>query len=848
MFRKLFAGKRPRYGAVVFDAPGKTFRDEQYPAYKANRPRMDDDLRVQLSHIDALVEAHGFPILRVTGYEADDVIGTLTQAALAAGHEVLIVSGDKDFAQLLGERVRMLDTIRDVTYEPELAKKKWGVPPEQFVDYLALCGDKVDNIPGVPGIGKKGAAQLLEAYGSLDGILANTADLKGKKRQNLEEHREAALISRALATIKCDVPLELGLDDLVLPEVALEALDEVYRGLEFYSLLSDDARVDDAVVEATYEACLDATAIAEVVAACRAAPGPVAVHPAFDREQVGPDRRLVGLALAVEAGRTYYVPLAGPHAQVDLDQPAAAPLRALLEDPQAAKVVHDAKALWVGLVRLGVTLAGVVFDLRIASYLIDPTQLIPHRLDQLSKQFLHRTIQPLKQVVGSGKKLIAFEDAPLAAARDHAGHEAHAVIELLPLVEEALAASGLRAQHDQVDLPLAWVLGEMERVGIRVDVGDLDALGREFREELAGYEGRIHELAGRSFNINSTKQLSVVLFEELQLPVIKRTKTGYSTNVEVLERLQKHHPIAEQILEYRSLAKLINTYTDVLSKAAVPETSRIHATFQQTVAATGRLISTEPDLQRTPVKTPRGERIRRAFVPEPGWTMIAADWSQIELRFMAHVSEDPLLIESFQQRLDVHARTAGQLFDKPPAEVTTEERRIGKTINFATIYGQGATALGQILKIPRKDAANYIDRFFTAYGEVKGWIDETTEEALANGYVTTLLGRRRMIPELSSNNKMMQQAGMRIAANTPLQGSVADICKLSMLQVTQRLRAANLETRLLLQIHDELLFEAPPAQVEASTAIIREVMESVVELKVPLVVDVGVGASWAACK
>lgn len=870
MFRKLLSGKRPRYGAVVFDPPGPTIRAEKFPEYKAERPGMGEDLFVQLEWIDELVRKHGFPVLRVPRYEADDVIGTLATQAVAAGHEVVIVSGDKDFAQLITDQVKMFDPFKEgsgVTYDPELVRKKWDVRPEQFVDYLALLGDKVDNVPGVPGIGKKGASQLLEQYGSLAEILANVDELKGRKKSTLSEHRELALLSQDLVTIVTDVPLaeaippERGLEALALPaEPDAAALDAFYGELQFYSLLTEGARDADADVgERDYrkvagpEPLLEWIAQAQEQAQEQAQASPVVWEPCFEGLGDEPGR-LVGLAVCPRPGESRYLPLSGPHAPPGLrDEGLAAcarwaPLRDYLADPAQPKAAHDAKALWVGLARLGVELAGVALDTRLASFLLDPTKLIPHRLNQVTKEYLQRTVRDLKGVVGSGKKQLAWSEAPFAEARDHACHRADAVAELVPILRAKLEESEQLAFHREHDLALSWVLGRMELAGILVDPAELQRLGEAFHTELAGYEAQIHEHAGKTFNVNSTKQLGAVLFDELGLPVIKRTKTGYSTNQEVLERLKDKHPIAEQILQYRVLAKLINTYTDVLQRAADPDTHRIHATFQQTTGATGRLISTDPDLQRTPVRGERGARIRRCFVAPPGHQIVSADWSQIELRLMADASEDENLVAAFVEGRDVHAFTAGQLFGVDPDAVTTSQRRVGKTVNFATIYGQGATALGQILEIPRKEAKRYIEGFFATYEGVRRWLDETTERALETGYVTTRLGRRRYIPELSSKNKMMRQAGIRIAANTPLQGSGADICKLAMLGLDRRLREEGLAARIVLQIHDELLFETPQAEVERVSALAREVMEGVAELAVPLVVDVGVGESWADAK
>jgi DNA polymerase-1 len=839
MFRKLFAGKTPERGAVVFDAPGPTFRDERYPDYKANRETPPDDLSVQRPWVDRLVEAHGFPILRVPGYEADDVIGTLATKAAKKGFEVVIVSADKDFVQLLGPSVRMFDPFpgaggaAGLMYDVERAVKKWGVQPEKFVDLLALTGDKIDNIPGVPGIGKKGAAELLETYGDLEGILAHVHELKGRQKSALEAHAEDARISRELATIDRRVPLPVQLDDLELPPLDEAALNALYTELEFYSLLTE-AQVSAAEEKAATEdtEVLDP---ADVGAWLEAAEGVVALEPIFDGNPAAPGA-LVGLALAREAGRAVYL---------DLRAGLPSGLARWLEDPARAKVAHAAKLTRLLLLGGAVEARGFEGDTQLASFLVDPVKLIPHRLDQISKEYLQRPLPPEKRVRGSGKSEKTFRALDPEAVGPWAGRRAVAVFEAWPKLAEALEAEGQMGQLRDVDLPLSALLARVEKTGILVSSSELEAIEGEFEGRLAELEGEIHGLAGKVFNIGSTKQLAEVLFEDLGLPVVKRTKTGYSTNAEVLERLAPKHPIAEKLLEHRKLAKLINTYTRVLQDAILPSTGRVHATFQQTVGVTGRLISTDPDLQRTPIKTPEGERIRQAFVVPEGMKMVSADWSQIELRLLAHVSEDPLLLESFRDGLDVHTRTASQLFGVELDEVTRDQRRIGKTVNFATVYGQGATALGQILGIPRKEAQSYIDEYFRAYAGVRRWLDATIEKARETGYVETLNGRRRYIPELSSNAFMERSAGERIAANTPIQGSAADICKAAMLAIDAEMRSRPLASRMVCQIHDELLFECPEAEVDAVGELAKRHMESVVKLRVPLVTEVGVGRTWA---
>ncbi len=842
MFKKVLSGKTPEFGAVVFDAPGKTFRSEKYPEYKSHRPRMDTELKQQLPWIDKLVLAHQFPLLRVPGYEADDIIATLVEQANTANIEVHIISGDKDFAQLISEQVRMVDTLRDVVYTPDLVHKKWGVPPRQFVDWQAMVGDKADNIPGVPGVGAKGAAQLLERFGDLDTILASTDELKGRQKNNLVEYAEQARLSRELATLDRKTPLEQSLDDLRLKLPEPSALNALYMELEFYSLLSADAAAHEQGPDedCDYGAIRSEPELEKLVKRLTGQ-DKVAILPLFDLPSPVTGT-LAGLAVCYRAKEATYIPIAGPDG---LGVNALRFLKGWLEDAACPKICHNAKELWVCLQRLNIDLQGVVGDTILESFLVDPTRLIPHRIDQIVKDLLHTTVPPAKHILGSGKKERRYTELPTEEIQEWSGQQVDAVFQCWPKIRERLILEDQQRYLEDIDLPLSWLLGSMELAGILVDPQSLATMGEEFAKRLAAYEAEIFAHAGRSFNIASTKQLSTVLFEEMKLPVIKRTKSGYSTKAEVLERLTDKHDIAKVLLKHRKLAKLINTYTDVLQREVNPNTGRVHATFQQTVGATGRLITTDPDLQRTPVKTPEGRRIRETFIAKQGHRLISADWSQIELRLLAHFTDDALLVESFANNLDVHARTASQLFKCELDEITRDQRRIGKLVNFATIYGQGSTALGQILGVPKKEAQSYIAGYFEAYSGVRTWLDETMEAALECGFVTTLLGRRRYIPELSSNSFMIRQAGERIAANTPIQASAADICKVAMLDIAREMKAREMGATMLLQIHDELVFECPNSEVEELSALVKDKMEGVHPLKVPLVADVGVGANWS---
>jgi DNA polymerase I len=818
MFRKLWSGRRPEYGAVVFDTPAPTHRKQRYPEYKANRPPMEDKLSVQLPWIDRVVEAQGMPILRLAGYEADDVIGTLADRGTAAGMEVVIVSSDKDFAQLISGSVRMFDSIRDVTYDAELVKKKWGVRPEQIPDLLGLMGDELDNIPGVTGIGQKGAATLLEKYGTLEAILEHTAELKGKQRAALESHRDVAKLSKELATIDRHAPIVAPIESLLIPELDTQRLNALYRELELYSFLSAEERAHDPSATAIAVRVVGDGDRDALLTAVKAS-APLVIHPLV---AAGPSfaGTLLGVGLVAGEGVWFVTP----------SDPL---LASIIEDPSSPKILHDVQVAYT----MFPGLVGVTGDTMLASFLVEPTKVIPHRLEGVVREYLHRTVP-------TEKDLAALDRVDQAALASFAGAAAQAIAELWPILSAKLDALGQRDNHDRVDLPLAKLLATMRASGIKVDRIDLAKLGEELRVNLGALEARIHALAGTPLNVGSTKQLAKVLFEDLKLPVLKRTKTGYSTDSEVLERLAPKHEIARLVLDHRKTAKLINTYTDVLQAAVDPQTGRIHARFQQTTSATGRLISTDPDLQRTPTRTTEGRRIRRAFVADPGRAILSADWSQIELRLLAHFSADPILVGALNSGEDVHRRTASQLTGKTPAEVTPEERVLGKTINFATIYGQGASALAQILGIERSDAERYIAEYFRTYAGVKDWLDETIATAHERGFVETLLGRRRYVAELSSYNPIDRAAGERIAANTVIQGSAADLCKLAMLEIDRRLRSEGLGAELVLQIHDELLYECPLAEVDRARVVILDVMQHVRPLAVPLVAELGVGPTW----
>ena len=834
MLNKLLSRKVPDLGAVVFDPPGGSFRQRESADYKANRDSMPGDLASQVRLVDRAVEAFKFPVLRVTDFEADDVIATIAKKAEAAGYQVVIVSADKDFSQLINANVTMYDGMRELTYDAELVRKKFGVPPHLFVDYQALCGDKIDNIPGVPGIGGKTASKLLEEYGSLDGILENLDKIKGKAGNLITEHRETALLSRRLAQLDSNVDLPIDWDTFAYQSPDQSVLNELFSELEFFSLLKAGEK-DQAKADAAQESLrvLDSPSeLAELKAAS------YGVHLMAEPKFFEFDT--VGLSLAERDGEeVLYAPFDGDWKQAWIE---------FFTSYQGELIAHDVKALFRFFLQHGITSSATFRDTQTTSYLVDPAKGMPHDLEKVAKLRLQRVLPKLEELTGKGKSYRPLSEVPSDQLAAFSATTAKAVAELyLALQSEVKDLEIETICADEV--VLSKVLAAMEVEGILVDKTGLEALSVEFREQLAALQASIFAMAGREFNVGSPKQLAEVLFEDLKLPVLKKTKTGYSTDAEVLEQLAKDPEICRTLLEYRKFEKLITTYVDVLLRDIHPRTGRVHATFGQTVSTTGRLITSEPDLQRTPVRTEEGKRIRKLFQAHPGNALLVADWSQIELRIMAHLCGDPSLVDAFAKNLDVHRRTAGEIFGKAPEEVTKSERETAKTVNFATIYGQGASALAQNLGLTKKEAEVIISKYFEAYSGVREWIDNTTEMARVTGKVTTLAGRTRFIPELFSKNFAVMQAGERMAVNTPVQGSAADICKAVMVAIDEKMKErGSLKSRMLLQIHDELIFECPLDEVTEMTELVRYQMEHAWELKVPLVVSIGHGPSWEDAK
>ncbi len=868
---RLFEQHRPEYVAWVHDA-GSSFREDLFPEYKATREKLDEELQEDfdrsLERIEELLDAFGVPLVAVEGFEADDVIGTLALRAAEADMQAVIVSGDKDFYQLIGPRIALLNPGRR---GPAAVEEQWvdftnaderlGIPPEQVVDFLALVGDASDNVPGVRGIGEKTARKLLAAYGDLDGVLAHAEDVSGKRaREALLAEGDNARLSRELVTIRRDVPIEVEFTGLLARARDRARLQQLYTDLEFHSLLPklDREPAGTSVGASPYEVVDHPDAVQRVVELLRSA-AVVAVETkttSFDAI----DADLVGLALAHPDGRAWYFPFGhrlppgelmpdkAPSNLPALDAEHARPLVALLEDAAVPKAAHDVKFDWLVLRRAGVELRGVVYDSMLASFVLDPGRR-SHDLDVLMLEHLNERLIPYRELVGRGKVERPFAEVPVQMAAAYCCGDAASVLRLREFFAPQLETAGLSDLLDDLELPLVPVLVGMEWRGIAVDLDGLRALSRDFRAELEDLEARIHREAGTDFNINSTPQLRHVLFEKLGLPVLKRTKTGASTDADVLGELAAMgFALPKLLLDYREVSKLRSTYVDALPQRVSPVTGRIHSSFSQTGAATGRLSSSDPNLQNIPVRTHRGEQIRRCFVPAEGCAFVVADYSQIELRLLAHLSEDPAFIEAFRRGGDIHRETAAVIFDVRVDDVTSEMRARAKTINFATIYGQGPYALSRQLGISQEEAREFIDLYFARFAGVRRFLDECVRQAREQGYVETIFGRRRFIPELKERNYNIRAFGERVAMNSPLQGSAADLIKRAMIRIDTALITAGLEATMLLQVHDELVVEAPGEEVEPVTTLLRREMEGAATLSIPLVVEIGTGANWLDAK
>ncbi len=853
---------------VVFDAKGKTFRDDIYPEYKAHRPSMPDDLRSQIEPIHNIVRAMGLPLIAVEGVEADDVIGTLAVQATAAQRDTIISTGDKDMAQLVSDHVSLINTMNDTKMDRDGVIEKFGIPPELIIDLLALIGDKVDNIPGVPGVGEKTALGLLQGIGSIEALYANLdkiAELgfRGAKTmaKKLEANRDNAELSYLLATIKTDVELEQGIDDFVAPQPDNDALAKLFGEFEFRSWISElnpdavvatsnSANTDPAIPvapsELDYQTILEQAELDHWIERLKQAD-----LFAFDTETTSlnyMEAELVGVSFAIQPGEAAYVPLAhdymGAPPQLDRDA-VLAQLKPLLEDPNQAKVGQHLKYDMNVLARYDITLQGVAFDTMLESYVLNSTAG-RHDMDSLADRFLGVSTIKFEEIAGKGKKQLTFNQIELEQAAPYAAEDADITLRLHQAIKAQLSQqASLQAVFDELEKPLIPILSKIERTDALVDANMLGKQSHAIGERLIELEQQAFEVAGKEFNLASPKQLQEILFDQQKLPVIKKTPKGApSTAEEVLVELALDYPLPKLILEHRSLSKLKSTYTDKLPLMISPSTGRIHTSYHQAITATGRLSSTDPNLQNIPVRSKEGRKIREAFIPPPGYKLVAADYSQIELRIMAHLSQDQGLLNAFKQGEDVHKATAAEVFKVELDAVTSDQRRSAKAINFGLIYGMSAFGLAKQLGIGRNDAAKYIEHYFETYPGVERYMDEIRASAADKGYVETLRGRRLYLPEINARNGMRRQAAERTAINAPMQGSAADIIKQAMIDVQSWLDSSELDARIIMQVHDELVFEVRDADVEPFCQQVIDKMAQAADLDVPLLVEAGVGDNW----
>ena len=860
MLRKLINDYNTPYFAVVFDAPGKTFRHDLYEQYKAHRPPMPDDLRVQIAPLHELIRSLGLPLIIEHGVEADDVLGSLAQNAERQGFKVIISTGDKDMAQLVTEHISLENTMTNTKMDVQGVVEKFGVQPEQIIDYLALMGDTVDNIPGVPKVGPKTAAKWLQEYGSLDNIIANAEQVKGKIGENLRASLGQLPLSRELTTIKCDVALHYSLDDLKRREPDIAALKQQLGSLGFSSWLKtlngDSATAPVAKIEtpeqpiaptskdyqtilsqADFDTWLRKLQQAELFA--------------FDTETTSlnySDAQVVGVSFAIQVGQAAYIPLAHDYpdvpAQIDREAVLTA-LKPLLEDANKAKLGQNLKYDAHVLANHGIQLRGIAHDTMLQSYVLNSTAT-RHNMDDLAKYYLGVDTIHYEDVAGKGAKQIGFQEVAIETAAEYACEDADITLRLHQTLSQQLQQqASLWALYQDIEMPLVDVLTRIEANGVLIDSAMLDQQSLELANRMVGIEQQAHDLAGSAFNLSSPKQIQEILFERQNLPILKKTPKGQpSTDESVLQELALDYPLPKLIIDHRSMSKLKSTYTDKLPQQVNNKTGRVHTSYHQAVAATGRLSSSDPNLQNIPIRSEEGRKIRQAFIAAPGYKIVAADYSQIELRIMAHLSGDAGLLAAFSQGVDVHSATAAEVFDVPLDSVTNDLRRSAKAINFGLIYGMSAFGLAKQLGLPRDKAQAYINLYFERYPGVKQYMDDIREQAKQNGYVETLFGRRLYLPDINARNAAQRQYAERTAINAPMQGTAADIIKLAMLACDQWLNDSGVDAKMIMQVHDELVFEVAESQLESCMTKIREIMSNAAELHVPLLVEVGVGENW----
>ncbi len=844
MLLKVLKDRKPDHVAVVFDMGRQTFRTTLYPEYKANRSAMPDDLVPQIAPIKELVRAFNIPVLEKQGFEADDIIGTIARECEETGMDVVVVTGDKDLMQIVSPSVTLLDTMKDKVSGVAEVQERFGVEPGRVVDILGLAGDSSDNIPGVPGVGEKTALKLIQEFGSLDALLEGAGEVKGKTGERIREFAEQARLSRKLATIDRNTPIEYRYEDLAVSAPDTKRLADLFREYGFTTLMKDLTGEASLPTEG-YRTVLtdqDFVALQQELAAV----------PAFavdlETTSLNPlQAEIVGLSFSFRDHEAFYVPVGhcypGAPAQLSREQVLTA-LRPLLTDPERRKIGQNIKYDYQVLRRSGIEMQGLWCDTMIAAYLLNPVRS-SHGLDSLAVEFLDHKMISYQEVAGKGKDQINFAQVPVERASVYSCEDADATFLLQGIFLPRITEAGMDGLFFDLEMPLVKILAEMELHGVRLDLTLLRELSGTFAGQLATLEKEIFTSAGYEFNINSPKQLGDVLFERLKLPAGRKTKTGWSTDMDVLTRLALDHEIASLILQFRSISKLKSTYTDALPKLVDPSTERIHTSYNQAVTNTGRLSSSEPNLQNIPIRTEEGRKIRRAFIAEQGSLLLSADYSQIELRVLAHLSGDRVFCDAFAHDEDIHTRTASEVFDLLPGLVTPEMRRQAKTINFGVIYGQGAFSLARELGVSTKTAKEFIDNYFQRHSGAREFLDACVRDAEQNGYVTTILGRKLPIPDIASSNGSIRAFAQRNAINYPIQGSAADIIKQAMVRVSDRMRREGVKSRLIMQVHDELVFEVPEEERVQMEMLVCHEMEHAVALRVPLKVDLNFGSNWS---
>ena len=844
MLLKVINDYKPDYLAIIFDTPAPTFRHEVYQEYKANRPEMPDNLIPQIPYIKSVVDGFNIPALEKEGFEADDIIGTISRAEEKNGMEVTIVTGDKDLLQLVNNNITVLDTMKDKRFDPKGVVDRLGVEPEKATDFLGLVGDSSDNVPGVPGIGKKTAVKLIEEYGDITNLLKNLEKISHKKvKENLAKFADQALLSKQLVTLDTQVPLEYKIEDFKTSGPNEEKLKELFKELEFTKFLKEFTSRKTPSYEG-YSLITSKEEFEKMLSQLRETR-----ECAFNLITTTQDTiraKPAGISFSYSEDQAFYLPLTEGKGKDEEHLNIAwvfEQIKPILEDEHIKKYGHNNKHAFIVFKRYGINLKGIACDTMIASYLLNPSRH-SHSLEDLALELFDQKITTYKEVVGSGKKELTFDQVELSQAMIYACECSNLTCKATKPLLHKLSQEGFSELFYQVELPLLEVLATMEMSGVKIDTGRLRTISQEFEGILNTSTEKIYQMAGEEFNINSPQQLGKILFDRLKLPGAKKTKTGYSTDVGVLTKLARIHPLPDEILGYRSINKLKSTYVDALPGLVNPDTGRIHTSYNQTVTATGRLSSSNPNLQNIPIRSQEGRRIREAFIAETGCIILSADYSQIELRILAHLSRDQILIESFKHNEDIHTRTAAEMFGLLPNLITDQMRREAKVINFGIIYGMSSYGLAKELGISPKAAGAFIDNYFQKYQGVKTYIDSVLIEAKKKEHVSTLMKRRRYLPEINSKNMAARQFAERTAINAPIQGTASDLIKVAMINIANRINKEDLRTKMIMQVHDELVFELPEKELEAVKQLVQEEMENVVKLTVPLKVGIHWGKNW----